>query len=73
MSGKPATEQIACTVLKPPTNTIPNENNMKIPIHTSRLTRLGCWVGRSRVEVNAETMYADEDTVVARKMKHDAA
>ena len=60
-------------VLNPPTKTIPNENNIKIAIQTKRLNKLGCCAGPSFVLVNADTMYADEEMVVAKKIKHEIA
>jgi len=71
ISGKPAIVETVCTVLKPPTITIPKEKMMKTTTQIMRFQRLGSWPSSKCRLVKDDTMNADEEIVVAKKIKHE--
>lgn len=71
IKGKPANVQNVCTVLKPPTTTKLKENRMKTTTQVIRFKRLGSFPGLSGKLVNEDKTKAEEEIVVAKKIKHE--
>jgi len=71
ISGKPAIVDTVCTVLKPPTITIPKEKMMKTTTQIIRFQRLGSCPSSKCKLVKDDTMKADDEIVVAKKIKQE--